>query len=101
MLDDSATMSQSNVLSAAVGVNDIVVNGRQVDIRPLLQDETVSIDRVLIGAPYLSQGTLVVRLDPSRPGVGVLVGYVTPNAWLKAEEAPHTTLESSTPAFAG
>jgi len=87
MLDDGATMSQSNVLSAAVGVNDIVLNGRQVDVRPLLQDETVAIDRVLIGAPYLSQGTLVVRLDQSRPGVGALVGYVTPNAWLKAEEA--------------
>ncbi|MBS1995417.1 MAG: hypothetical protein JSS86_03865 [Cyanobacteria bacterium SZAS LIN-2] len=87
LLDETATMSQSNVLSAAVGVNDIVVNGRQIDVRPLLQDETVSIDRVLIGSPYLAQGSLVVRLDQSRPGVGSLVGYVTPNAWLKAEEA--------------
>jgi hypothetical protein len=91
VLDDSATMSQSDVLSGAVGVNDLVVNGRQIDVRPLGQadtgDQAVSIDRVLIGSPYLAQGSLVVRLDKSRPGVGCAVGYVTPSAWLKAEEA--------------
>jgi hypothetical protein len=116
LLDDSATMSQSNVLSGAVGVNDLVVNGRPIDVRPLIpspalqsktdsradsktdpqtdpqknatqgQDRIVSIDRVLIGSPYLAHGSLVVCLDNSRSGVGAVVGYVTPSAWLKAEE---------------
>ncbi len=80
-------MSQSDVLSGAVGVNDLVVNGRQIDVRPLNQDRTVSIDRVLIGSPYLAQGSLVVHLEENRRGKGTVVGYVTPSAWLKAEDA--------------
>jgi hypothetical protein len=87
LLDESATMSQSDVLSGAVGVNDLVVNGRQIDVRPLNQDRTVSIDRVLIGSPYLAQGSLVVHLEENRRGKGTVVGYVTPGAWLKAEDA--------------
>lgn len=102
ILDDSATMSQSNVLSGTTGVNDLVVNGHQVDVRPLSGDNTVSIDRVLIGTAYLAQGSLVVLLTESRPGAGSVVGYVAPGVWLKAEasqpEAQHVTIPAPPPA---
>jgi hypothetical protein len=107
ILDESATMSQSNVLSGALGVNDIVVNGRQIDVRPLMpvppsdllpvanpdggpvapEHFCVSIDRLLVGTPYLAHGSLVVQMQTGRPGVGRVVGYITPSAWLKAEAA--------------
>jgi hypothetical protein len=96
MLEDSASISQSDVLAAAVGANELVVNGRQIDVRPLQAAtvpavsavSAVSIDRILVGTPYLAHGSLVVALDRASTGTsGRVIGYITPNAWLKAEAA--------------
>ena len=92
LIDQDLSISQSNVLAAAVGVNDLVVNGRHIDIRPLEADQSVALDRVLIGTPYLAHGSLVVKLHESsstssskQNSFGQVIGYVTPNAWLKAD----------------
>ncbi|MBU6454504.1 MAG: hypothetical protein KGS72_22235 [Cyanobacteria bacterium REEB67] len=85
LVDGALPISQSNVLAGALGANDLVVAGRQIDVRPLSLDQTVTIDRVLIGSPYLAHGSLVVRL--CERAAGQVVAFVTPNLWLKAEAA--------------
>ncbi len=84
LLIESNALSQSDAMAAALGVNDLVVNGQRMDIRALDEDGEVSVARALVGSQYLSLGSLIVELD----GVsgGSIVGHVSSGAWLKAED---------------
>lgn len=77
------TLSQSDNLSLALDVNDLLIGDRRIDIRALEADGTVAIDRALIGSHYLINGSLVVALEPQG---GTLVGYVKAGAYLSAQE---------------
>jgi hypothetical protein len=71
-------------LAASLGVSDIVVNGHRLDVRAIDEDGEVVITRALVGSPYLSMGSLLVKLE----GVhgGTVVGHLSSGAWLKAED---------------
>ncbi|HNB17918.1 MAG TPA: hypothetical protein PLC15_21200, partial [Candidatus Obscuribacter sp.] len=84
LLDESASMSQSDNLAAALGVSDIVINGHRLDVRALAEDGTVSINRALIGSQYLSLGTIVVSL--ASLSEGKVVAFLGAGLWMKAEE---------------
>ncbi len=84
LLIESNTLSQSDAMAAALGVNDLVVNGHRIDIRALDEDGDVSVARALVGSQYLSLGSLIVELDGV--GGGRIVGHVSSGAWLKAED---------------
>jgi hypothetical protein len=84
LMIDGETMNQSDVLAAALGVNDLMVNGHRIDIRAIDEDGEVVIARALIGSQYLSGGTLVVRLRGIEGGA--VVGYMPAGAWLAAED---------------
>lgn len=77
------TMSLSDNLCLALDVNDLLLGGRRIDIRPLEADGTVAIDRALIGSDYLVNGSLVVALDAQG---GAPVGFVKAGAYLSAQE---------------
>lgn len=84
MLENELSMNQSDVLAASLGVSDIVVNGHRLDVRAIDDDGEVVITRALVGSPYLSLGSLLVKLE----GVhgGSVVGHISAGAWLKAED---------------
>lgn len=68
----------------AAGANDVIINDRHFDVRVLLDNGTVEINRALIGTQYLSTGSLVVSLQSTEGGA--VVGFVGPGAWLSAEQ---------------
>lgn len=84
LLENELSMNQSDALAAALGVSDIVVNGHRLDVRAIDDDGEVVITRALVGSPYLSMGSLLIKLD----GVhgGSVVGHISAGAWLKAED---------------
>ncbi|MDQ5935385.1 MAG: hypothetical protein QG574_2691 [Cyanobacteriota bacterium erpe_2018_sw_21hr_WHONDRS-SW48-000092_B_bin.40] len=84
LLENELSMNQSDVLAASLGVSDIVVNGHRLDVRAIDEDGEVVITRALVGSPYLSMGSLLVKLE----GVhgGTVVGHLSSGAWLKAED---------------
>ncbi len=88
LLDHDLSMNQSDVLAASLGVNDIVINGHRVDVRAIDDDGDVVITRALVGSPYLSMGSLLVKLDGIHGGTfgGRIIGHITAGAWLKAED---------------
>ncbi len=83
LLEPDQSWSCSDALVAATGVNDLVVNGLHVDVRPLDCDRTVAISRALVGTSYLSHGTLVVELTGAHSGR--LLGYIPAPAWIAAD----------------
>ncbi len=84
LVDFGDSLSQHDGLVRAVGVNDIVVNGRRIDVRALDKEGTVSVAKALVGTPYLSSGTLVVVMNGTDSGE--VVGYISSGMWLAAEE---------------
>jgi len=84
LVENELSMNQSDVLAASLGVSDIVVNGHRLDVRAIDEDGEVVITRALVGSPYLSMGSLLVKLE----GVhgGTVVGHLSSGAWLKAED---------------
>lgn len=84
IIEPNASISAIDSLVSSVGVNDIVVNGRNIDVRYLDADDNVSISSALIGTPYLSCGSFVVALNGTVSGA--VVGYVSQETWLSCEE---------------
>jgi hypothetical protein len=91
VINSMDSWSEISGLAKVVGVNDLVVNDRHVDIRTLNADGTVEISRALIGTPYLANGSLVVSLQGTDGGT--VVGLVGPGNWLSAEQ--HSKDQSS------
>ncbi len=84
IVDFSDSLSQHDGLVRAVGVNDIVVNGRRIDVRAIDTDGAVTVAKALVGTPYLSSGTLVVAMNGTESGE--VIGHVSSGMWLAAEE---------------
>jgi hypothetical protein len=73
----------NDILASSLGVNDIVVNGTRIDVRPIDADGRVYIDADLIGTSYLSGGTIAVRL--TGPASGAIAAYISPDEWLSSD----------------
>jgi hypothetical protein len=78
LLDNDSSLSEVYALVCALRVNDIVVNGRHIDVS-LLEDGEILMANALIDTPYLECGSLVVKLDGAN--VGAVVGYVASTDW--------------------
>lgn len=83
VVEAASTLTEIDALVSAAGVNGVGVNGREIDVRPLLQDGSISVPRVLIGTPYLSAGTLVVQMNGHS---GQVVAHVGPGSFLAQED---------------
>lgn len=83
VVEAAHTLTEIDALVSAAGVNGVGVNGREIDVRPLSDDGYISVPRVLIGTPYLSAGTLVVRLNGH---AGEVVAHVGPGSFLAQED---------------
>jgi hypothetical protein len=79
LVDESVAFSSEDALVAAFGVNDIVVNGVRVDVRPVDEEGRVSINRALLNAQYMAAGTLAVQMIDRLHGK--VVGFVAAAEW--------------------
>src|SRR5262249_12893540 len=85
IFDPDATLSASDVLAGGTRGQDVVINQNHIYGRVLVAENNVSICRALVGTPYLSLGSLVVRLCGNHKGA--VVAHVGPGAYLSAEQA--------------
>lgn len=95
LLDEGSAFSQSDVLTQALGVNDLVVNGRHVDVRALNAEGKAVIRRSLIVSQYLIFGSLVV--DVTSISNGRLIGYISARAWQEAERKEESNQQVEIP----
>lgn len=79
MVEEDRAFSREDSLVAAFGVNDVVVNGRRVDIRPVDGEGRVAVSRALIGTSYMSGGTLAVEMNGNL--TGKIVGFIPAVDW--------------------
>lgn len=84
VINTSESFSDIAGLARVVGVNDIVVNERHIDIRILNDAGFVEISRTLTATPYLLNGSLIVSLQGTEGGA--VVGYIDPASWMAAEQ---------------
>lgn len=89
VIESENALSSIDSVVAAVGANDVVVNGRHIDVRAIDEDGYVEVSKALVGTPALSSGTLVVALD-GRTG-GKVVAHVKAGSWLNAEQGTSDT----------
>ena len=89
VIESESALSSIDSVVAAVGANDIVVNGRHIDVRAIDEDGYVEVSKALVGTPALSSGTLVVALDGST-GAKV-IAHVKAGNWLNAEQGTADT----------
>jgi hypothetical protein len=80
VVEPDNAVAANDAVAGCLGVNDLVINGKRVDVRAMDSDGRVAIDADLIGTSYLDGGTIVVHLENSR--TGVIAGYITPGQWL-------------------
>ncbi|HEY9683640.1 MAG TPA: hypothetical protein V6C86_18820 [Oculatellaceae cyanobacterium] len=78
IVDNEASLAEVDVLAQALKVNDIVVNGRHIDVA-LLDGGEVLLHNALVDTPYLECGSLIVQLDGANRGS--VVGYVDGTSW--------------------
>lgn len=83
LLEPDLSWAQSDALSGLVGTNDLVVNGIHLDVRVTDLNNSVSINRALIGTSYSSHGSLVVALTGAHSGR--YAGYVSGTDWMSAD----------------
>lgn len=95
LLDQAQSWSSNDALVAALGVNDLVINGYHVDVRPINSGGAVAISRALVGTSYLSHGTLVVEMTGAR--TGRFAGYIPAATWMAADRECSDALSVSVP----
>lgn len=78
LLEENESLASINTLVRAAQVNDIVVNGRRLDVA-LLEDGELSLPLALLSTGYIECGSLVVRMDSA--ACGSVVGYVPAQSW--------------------
>ncbi len=83
VIEAASTLSEIDALVSVAGVNGVGVNGREIDVRPINDDGCIAVPRLLIGTPYLSAGTLVVKMTGH---VGEVVAHVGPGSFLAQED---------------
>lgn len=91
LLDNDESLASVDALVRAANVNDIVVNGRRIDVN-IIENGEVTLPMALTETAYVECGSLVVQMD----GVasGSIVGYVEPQAWQMASQQPPNSTEA-------
>jgi hypothetical protein len=79
LVDEAEAFSNEDALVAAFGVNDIVVNGVRVDVRPIDEEGRVAINRALLNKKYMSAGTIAVQMTGALNGK--VVGFIPATEW--------------------
>ncbi len=102
ILDSSQSLSTVDTLTRAIPVNDIVINGRHIDVALLDKgDNKIALATALAMSSYSECGSLIVRLFDATSGA--IVGYVDGALWSQAAsanpEASEVELEFTAGAF--
>jgi hypothetical protein len=84
MVEEDQAFSKEDSLVAAFGVNDLVVNGKRIDVRPVDEEGRVAISRALIGTSYLSAGTVAVEMNGHLNGK--VIGFIPTSEWSSLEK---------------
>lgn len=79
LVDEELAYSSDDALVAAFGVNDVVVNGRRVDVRTIDEEGRVSISRALLNNAYMPAGTIAVQMNGTLNGK--VVAFITASEW--------------------
>ena len=87
IVENESSLSEVDALVQSLKVNDIVVNGRHIDVA-LLDDGEVLLSNALITTPYLECGSLIVQLDGANSGS--VVGYVDATSWDVIADMEHS-----------
>jgi hypothetical protein len=83
LLEEDTAYSSNDSLVSAFGVNDVVVNGKRLDVRAVEEDGRVTIARELIGTRYMTAGTMAVSLDKNEGGK--VIGFIAAVQWEAAD----------------
>lgn len=89
MLEHDETLSSIDALVSTIGANDVVVNGKRIDVRAADDEGYVSVCKALVGTPAVSSGSLVVELDGTKGAT--IIGHVSSGGWMGAEEQSKET----------
>jgi hypothetical protein len=79
LIDEDKAFSNEDALIAAFGVNDVVVNGVRVDVRPIDEEGRVAINRALLNSQYMTAGTLAVQMNGTLHGK--VVAFIPAAEW--------------------
>lgn len=79
LIDEGEAYADNEPLRQALGVNDVVINGRHIDVRPVDTDGNAIIQRALIHTSYLDNGSLLVNFDTAFGGS--VVGFMSASDW--------------------
>ncbi|MDX2107073.1 MAG: hypothetical protein SFY67_11785 [Candidatus Melainabacteria bacterium] len=77
------SLSNIQSLASTLGVNDLVVNGRHIDVRVLESDNFVSLNKILLGSALLNSGSLVVKFEQDNAEI---VAYIPASTWSQQKE---------------
>ncbi|MDR3615799.1 MAG: hypothetical protein P4L53_19730 [Candidatus Obscuribacterales bacterium] len=90
-LDESSSLSEIDALTRVIPVNDIVINGRHIDVAVVdLTDNGVTLPCALAQSNYCCNGSLVVSMSDTASGS--IVGYIEPRIWMDAAQSiKHST----------
>ena len=87
IIDNESSLAEVDALAQSLKVNDLVVNGRHIDVA-LLDGGEVLLCNALIKTPYLECGSLIVQLDGANSGS--VVGYVAATSWDVIADMEHS-----------
>ncbi len=77
------SLSNIQSLASTLGVNDLVINGRHIDVRVVDQDNFVSLNKILLGSALLTSGSLVVKFEQDH---AEFIAYIAPSTWAQQKE---------------
>lgn len=77
------SLSHIQSLASTLGVNDLVINGRHIDVRVCDADNFVSLNKILLGSSLLNSGSLVVKFENDDAEI---VAYIPANTWTQQKE---------------
>lgn len=83
VIEGASSLQELDAVISAVGVNSVMVNAREIDVRVLDDDNRVYAHRALVGTPYMAAGSIIVKMEGTKGGK--VVGHVGPGLWLKEE----------------
>lgn len=73
-------------LASVLGINDLVINGRHIDVRVAEEDNFVSISKSIVGSSLLTSGSLVVKFEQKDSLEASIIAYLPANAWTQLKE---------------
>lgn len=77
------SLSNIQSLASTLGVNDLVINGRHIDVRVADQDDFVSLNKILLGSALMTSGSLVVKFEQDNAEI---IAYIPANTWTQQKE---------------